>query len=50
MSSSGNGGFISFIIWVIASLIIGAITESVWIGMIGGGIVILFIAYELTKD
>ncbi|MBR5237100.1 MAG: hypothetical protein IKV26_00135 [Paludibacteraceae bacterium] len=50
MSSSGNGGFISFVLWVIFSLIIGAITESVLIGMIGGGIAILIIAYLLTKD
>ncbi len=50
MSSSGNGGFISFILWIIASLIIGAITESVLGGMIGGGVVILIIAYLLTRD
>lgn len=50
MSNNGNGGFISFIVWIIISLIIGAIFESVWIGLIGGTIAIFVIAYLLTKD
>lgn len=50
MSNSGNGGFISFIVWLIISVIIGAIADSVWIGLIGGTIAILVIAYLLTKD
>ena len=50
MSNSGNGGFISFVLWLIISVIIGAITDSVWIGIIGGTVAILTIAYLLTKD
>lgn len=50
MSNSGNGGFISFIVWLILSIIIGAITDSVWIGLIGGTIGILAISYLLTRD
>ncbi len=50
MSNSNNGGCISFILWLIISFIISVITDSLWIGMIGGVIVILIIAYLLTKD
>lgn len=50
MNNSGNGGCISLILWLVISFIITAITESVWLGLIGGGIVILLIAYFLTKD
>ncbi|MBO7230752.1 MAG: hypothetical protein J6V20_05005 [Bacteroidaceae bacterium] len=50
MSSSGNGGCISFVLWLIISVIITAITDSVLAGMIGGGIAIFAIAYLLTKD
>lgn len=50
MSNSGNGGFISFVLWIIISGIITAITDSVWIGIIGGTIAIFAIAYLLTKD
>ena len=50
MNNSENGGCISFILWLIISFIFSAITKSVWIGMIAGGIVILIIAYLLTKD
>lgn len=50
MSNSGNGGFISFVLWLIISIIIGAIADSAWIGIIGGTISILVIAYLLTKD
>lgn len=50
MSNSGNGGCISFVLWLIISAIITAITDSVFVGMIGGGIAILAIAYLLTKD
>lgn len=50
MSSSSGGGCISAILWFIISAIITAITDSVFIGMLGGGIAILFIAYLLTRD
>lgn len=50
MSNSGNGGFISFVLWLIIAVIIGAITDSVWAGIIGGTVAILLIAYLLTKD
>lgn len=50
MSSSGNGGFISFVLWLIISGVITAITGSGWIGVIGGTIAIFAIAYFLTKD
>ena len=50
MSNSGHGGCISLVLWFIISAIIAAITDSVFVGMIGGGIAILAIAYLLTKD
>lgn len=50
MSSSGNGSFISFVLWLIISVIIGLITGNGWIGVIGGTIAIFAIAFFLTKD
>lgn len=50
MSNSGNGGFISFVLWLIITVIISAITDSIWAGIIGGTIAIFVIAYLLTKD
>ncbi len=45
-----GGGCLSLILWIVFSAIIGAITESVWAGIIGGGLAVLLIAYFITKD
>mgnify|MGYP007119939486 CR=1 FL=1 len=41
MSSSGNGGCISFVLWNIISAIVVAITDSVFAGIVSGETAIL---------
>ena len=50
MNDSQKGGCISFVIWLIITIVISALSKSVWIGLISGTAAILLIAYFITKD
>lgn len=50
MTDYQGGRCISFIIWLVVAIIVSSITKSVFLGIVIATVVILGIAYYLTKD